>query len=380
MTLQANAKAACLRIKTCSPAKARYQRRHDMRVGKLPDYVDASRSHLNRCLVSPRPFPEITSEIDSLRANAGCKRKRKTNAAIVMVGVIGFGRDVQPDFCALSEKEQDAAILTLVKTLARRLETLVESVDIHRDESAFHAHFSLRAYNHHGRPLTACLNPSLMSDLQSLTCDILSGFCPMIERGHRKAERLASGAAMADVVHRSVRRLHSDLPIEIAHAEATRDEIVAASDLAARERDAIEAQISDLKMQSEEEKRALAQTEQRVADIEARAKTVQQKSRIMVADFNRVATALSTGRITIDTDGHWQLADMGNHVIDTGVREAMTRPVIKLLRRQQAIDAEWQQTRALRSQLEELLSQPDLDADLRRTGENLLAEPSPPMF
>jgi len=380
MTLQANSKAACLRIKTCPPAKARYQRRHDLRVGKLPNYVDADRSHLNRCLVSPRPIPEITSEIDALRATAGCKRKRKTNAAIVVVGVIGFGRDVQPDFCALSDQEQDAAIMMLVKTLAQRLETLVESVDIHRDESAFHAHFSLRAYNHHGRPLTACLSPSLLSDLQSLTCDILSGFCPTIERGHKKSERLAAGAATADVVHRSVRRLHSDLPREIAQAEAARDEIVAASDLAARERDAIEAQISDLKMQSEKEKHALAQTEQRVADMEARAKTVQQKSRILVADFNRVATALGTGRITIDTDEHWQLADMGDHVIDAWVRKAMTPPLIKLFRRQQAIDAELQQTRALRLRLEELLSQPDLDADLRRTGENLFAEPSPPMF
>ena len=380
MTLQANSKAACLRIKTCSPAKARYQRRHDMRVGKLPAYVDAGRSHLNRCLVSPRPLPEITSEIDALRAKAGCKRKRKATAAIVVAGLIGFGRDVQADFAALSEKEQDAAILTLVKTLAQRLETQVESIDIHRDESAFHAHFSLRAYNHHGRPLTACLTPSLLSDLQTLTCDILSRFCPRIERGHKKIERLASGAVMADVVHRSVRRLHLDLPLEIAEAEATRDEIIAASEVAEKERDAIEAQISVLKMQSKNEKRALAQTEQRLAETEQRAKTVRQKSRSMVEDFNRVIAAISTGRIAMDANGDWQLSGMTDRVLDAGVREAMTPPVTKLLRRQHAVDAAWQETRALRSQLQEWLSQPELDADLRSSGKKLLDEAAPPML
>lgn len=380
MTLQANSKAACLRIKTCSPAKARYQRRHDMRVGKLPAYVNGSRSHLNRCLVSPRPLPEITQEIDALRAKAGCKRKRKSTAAIVVAGLIGFGSDVQADFCTLAETEQDAAILTLVKTLAQRLETQVESIDIHRDESAFHAHFSLRAYNHHGRPLTACLTPSLLSDLQTLTCEILSRFCPTIERGHRKADRLASGAVMADVVHRSVRRLHLDLPLEIAEAEATRDEIVAASKLAGQERDAIDAQISGLKMQSEQEKHALAQTEKRLAEMEKRARTVRENSRILVADFNCVVTALSTGRIAFDVDGHWQLPDIGDRVIDPGVREAMTPPVTKLLRRQQAVDAAWQETCALRSQLQEWLSQPELDADLRSSGEKLLHEAAPPML
>ena len=380
MTLQANSKAACLRIKTCSQAKARYQRRHDMRVGKLPAYVDDSRSHLNRCLVSPRPFPEITGEIDALRGKAGCKRKRKTNAAIVIAGIIGFGRDVHADFCALPEIQQDAAIITLVKTLAQHLETVVESIDIHRDESAFHAHFSLRAYNHHGRPLTACLTPSLLSDLQTLTCDILAGYCPTIERGHKKAERIASGASTAEVIHRSVRRLHIDLPIEIADAETTRDEIVAASEMAEKERDAIEAQISALKVQSEQEKRALAQTEQRHAEMEKRARTVRENSRILVDDFNRVVTAISTGRIAFDVDGHWQLSGMTDHLIDAGVREAMTPPIKSLLKRQHAINAELQQTRALRSQLEEWLSHPDLPDDLQFSGKKLLIEAMAPAF
>ncbi len=380
MTLQANSKAACLRIKTCSPAQARYQRRHDTRVGKLPGYVDANSSHLNRCLVSPRPFTEITQEIDDLRVKAGCKRKRKTNAAIVMAGIIGFGRDAHADFCALSEKKQDAAIITLVKTLAQKLETLVESIDIHLDESAFHAHFSLRAYNHNGRPLTSTLNPSLLSDLQTLTCDILSGFCPTIRRGHRKADRLMSGATTADVIHRSVRRLHSELPLEIAQAEATRDEIVAACGLASQERNRLEAQLTDLKSQSQEAERALAQINQHAADMEVRASTVRAKSRVMVDDFNRVVTALSADRIAIDADGHWQLPDIGDRLIGAGVREAMTPTITKLIKRKQALDAAWQQTLALRSRLEEWLSEPELDADLRISGEKLLADTAPPMF
>ena len=45
-------------------------------------------------------------------------------------------------------------------------------------------------------------------------------FAPEIERGHKKKARLEAGANYPDTLHRSVRQLHEDLPVEQATLEA----------------------------------------------------------------------------------------------------------------------------------------------------------------
>jgi len=58
------------------------------------------------------------------------------------------------------------------------------------------------------------------SELQELAAEIMREHCPGIEPGHKKRDRLALGADLADTIHRSVRQLHEDLPAEIAKKEA----------------------------------------------------------------------------------------------------------------------------------------------------------------
>jgi hypothetical protein len=58
-----------------------------------------------------------------------------------------------------------------------------------------------------------------MSELQDLTAEILQRYCPDIQRGNRKKDRLDAGANYTDTLNRSVRQLHKDLPEEIAVKE-----------------------------------------------------------------------------------------------------------------------------------------------------------------
>ncbi|MDD8024580.1 MAG: hypothetical protein PHX82_15910 [Paracoccaceae bacterium] len=87
------------------------------------------------------------------------------------------------------------------------------------------------------------------SALQDLTAEVMARHCPGIERGHRKRDRVAAGADYAATLHRSVHRLHQDLPAEIAAREA---------DLAA------------LEVEAEEHHASAAKTRRHLAALEAK--------------------------------------------------------------------------------------------------------------
>jgi hypothetical protein len=211
-----NPRAASVRLKARTLSQAYGQRRHDFRNGPQPDYVDGSRSDLNRYLIHPRPLPEIKREIEALRKRGGAKREIKSNACIVTAGIITFGKDAQVLFATLSPDQQDTAFLELAEAVADRLQTSLESLTIHRDESALHAHFEIRGYSDFGQPISQLATWGVMSELQDMTAAIMSRHCPGIERGNKKSDRLAAGAALSETVNRSVKELHGDLPIEIA--------------------------------------------------------------------------------------------------------------------------------------------------------------------
>lgn len=172
------------------------QKRHDFRLGAIPAYVDQDRKTLNRTLVSPRPFPAIRDETVRLREQAGRIRKMKSNAAVVLSGIITFGH------------------------IADKLNTSLEELVVHRDETTIHAHFMIRAYDNAGFAVSDQVKLSTTAELQDLTHTVFSRFHSGIERGHRKRDRLAAGASYADTLHRSVRQLHQDLPAEIELKEA----------------------------------------------------------------------------------------------------------------------------------------------------------------
>ncbi|MBI1495530.1 plasmid recombination protein [Halocynthiibacter styelae] len=208
-----------MRIKNRTMSQAYGQRRHDFRKGRKPNYVDKNREDLNRILIEPRPLPEIRGEVVELRGRRGAQRAIKSNAAIVTSGIITFGHEAAKLFGALTTDEQDAAYLELAQALADHLNTTLEGLVHHGDETTDHAHLELRGVTNSGYPVSKELTRQAMSELQDLAAEIMQRYCPDIQRGNRKQDRLDAGANFPDTLNRSVRQLHEDLPAEIATKE-----------------------------------------------------------------------------------------------------------------------------------------------------------------
>lgn len=255
-----NPRAASVRLEAKSLSQTYGQRRHDFRNGPQPKYVDSARKSLNRSLIEPRPVSQIRDEVLALQTARGAKRAMKSNAAVVTAGIITFGIEAQEMFLALTLEQQDEAFRDLARAVAERLDTSLEALMVHCDESAIHAHFELRACNRSGIPLAKATRPALMIELQDLVFEVMSWHCPGIERGNRKYDRLAAGEDYAATVHKSVRQLHHDLPLEIAALE--------------QDRDALRATLPELTARVEEMQGRVAKLEAEAADRELTAAKV----------------------------------------------------------------------------------------------------------
>lgn len=275
-----NPRAASMRLEGKSLSQAYGQRRHDWRIGPQPKYVDPARKGLNRPLIEPRPVSQIRDEVLALRTARGAKRAMKSNAAVITAGIITFGIEAQEMFQALTREQQDEAFRDLARAVAERLDTSLEALMVHCDESAIHAHFELRACNRSGIPLAKATRPVLMIELQDLVFGVMSRHCPGIERGNRKYDRLAAGEDYAATVHKSVRQLHHDLPLEIAALEQDREALEAGlPELTARVEEMrdrvskLEAEAKDRELAAAKVKRLWVYRDRltdRVRDLEAR--------------------------------------------------------------------------------------------------------------
>ena len=210
-----NPQAVSIRIEPRTMSKAKGTRRHDFRIGKLPKYVKADRVKLNRTLMPLRPLGQIKKENAELRIKASRQRAMKQNAPVIMSGIITFGTVAAKLFESLPIEQQDAAFRELAKGVASELNTSLESLVVHLDETTIHAHFTLRAYTNAGLSMSEAAKRGTLSRVQDLAAEVMQSYHSEIERGHRKWDRIAAGADYADTLHRSVRELHYDLPLEI---------------------------------------------------------------------------------------------------------------------------------------------------------------------
>lgn len=210
-----NPRAASVRIAATTARRHGGQRKHDLRIGPQPGYVAADRSHLNRVLIKS-PTPAVMHQIaEQRRATRDTKRAMKSNSAVATSGIITFGAEAAQMFEALTTEQQDQAFRLLSRAIAARLRTSLHGLVIHQDEATIHAHFTLSAYNRDGIPLSQSTRPAVLSELQDLAAKVLQRFCPEIDRGNRYGDRLKAGADFADVVHKSVKELHRDLPADL---------------------------------------------------------------------------------------------------------------------------------------------------------------------
>ena len=276
-----NPNAVSVRIEPKAMAKAKFQRRHDFRIGVQPAYVDGDRSELNRHLMELRPLPDIQRENEALRKRAGRTRKMKSNAAVITAGIITFGHTAQEVFNRLPEEMQDCAFRELTQEIAAQLKTSLEALVVHLDETATHAHFTMRAYNDDGEPISNATRLGDMSTLQDLAAEVMQRYAPEIERGNKKKARLEAGAKYSDTLHRTVKQLHEDLPLE---------------------KEALEAEIAAMSQEINEQRASVAKTQGHLAKLEAKAvltekeikrkedysKRLEKKQVAMAADMERL--------------------------------------------------------------------------------------------
>jgi len=251
-----NPNAVSVRIEPKAMAKAKFQRRHDFRIGLQPAYVDGDRTELNRHLMELRPLPDIQRENEALRKRAGRTRKMKSNAAVVTAGIVTFGHNAQEVFNRLPAETQDRAFRELAQEIAAQLNTSLEALVVHLDETVIHAHFTMRAYNDAGEPISNATRLGDMAALQDLAAEVMQRYAPEIERGNKKQARLEAGAKYSDTLHRTVKQLHEDLPLEKA---------------------ALEAEIEAMSQEINIQKASVAKTQGHLAKLEAKAKLTEKE-------------------------------------------------------------------------------------------------------
>ena len=218
-----------VRIASKSMSSAGGQRRHDIRSGPVPDYVDHNRTSLNSTVIEPATASELRAECETRRVQRNCVRSMRRDAAIGTVGIITFDREASARVSELPVHEQDALFLRCARDIAESIGTTLSGLVVHRDEAAIHAHFQCPAVRLDGQPVSKVTDRAKTSELQDVAA--LAWAELGIERGEKKAEKVARLKAegkgadeiLAATVHRSVQKLHEDLPREIAELEKKRE-------------------------------------------------------------------------------------------------------------------------------------------------------------
>lgn len=217
-----NPRSLTARIGRLDARKYRAQWQHDLRTGRIPGYVDPARCALNSVIMAPPEPGEMRRRTTEAANRRERKRAIRSDAPVATAGLLGFGREAQGWVTALPVEEQDEMYLAVAKAAAAHLGTELVGLVVHRDESGPHAHMMLVPYDTEGQLLSKRVKPAVLSELQGIVAAAAQPWLPQIERGMKRADRLARGDAYHETIHHSVRELHEALPREI---EAKRAEL-----------------------------------------------------------------------------------------------------------------------------------------------------------
>jgi predicted nucleic acid-binding Zn-ribbon protein len=281
---KANPRAAMLRVEIRDAQGYANQRRHDLRIGAQPGYVNPDPPEPNRIFIQPMTTAELKKLAKERRDQRDMTRAMKSNAGIAVVGIIGFGIEAQKMFGALGPDAQEKALRAAVARVAADLRTSVSGLVLHLDESAGHAHFSLCGYDVDGQPLSTWMGRGVLRDLQTALHEELRAFMPNLERGRSRKARAEAGAAPHELVNRSVEELHIDLPFEIEakrkevaelEEKARKNEVRAQKARAKAQRD--EARAEKALRNAETYERRASEAEGRVEELEAQIKAMEER-------------------------------------------------------------------------------------------------------
>lgn len=281
---KANPRAAMVRVEIRDAQGYANQRRHDLRIGPLPDYVNLEAPEPNPIFIQPMTTAELKALAKERRTQRETSRAIKSNAGIAVVGIIGFGIEAQKMFGDLDAATQEQALRAAVGRVAADLRTTVSGLILHLDESARHAHFSLCGYDVTGQPLSTWMGRGVLKQLQTALHDELRAFMPDLERGRSRKVRADAGAAPYELVNRSVEELHTDLPFEI---ELVRKELAelqekartneARAEKARAKAEADDARTAKALKNAETYERRAAEAKDRIAALEAQVSDLEVK-------------------------------------------------------------------------------------------------------
>lgn len=223
------------------------QRAHDHRIGTeehpVPSYVNQSRTYLNSTfLVAPEcsgmhlknealkhkareraalNYAKALKSKDpqsiklAWNAKQACRQKYSRGGVVAYSLLIGFGYEAQKIIDQLEYAEQDRLFEQAVMDIAHAMDVDVVSLVVHRDETATHCQAQTTAVTFKGSKVR--MQPSDCARLQDIGARQFAHLG--IKRGIPKAERQSRGDEWNKINHRTVKRLHEDLPREIAQKE-----------------------------------------------------------------------------------------------------------------------------------------------------------------
>ncbi len=201
------------RVKNLKSGEASGAVLHDFRK-KIPGYVDRSKTSRNAILDGgPPDIPaSIASQGERVRARTGKKIRKDAN--LFLSGIVTFSRDAREQ---VNSSPPDAQAEEFAHQFAEKNRIKLLYLVRHGDESTTHYHCLWENISSAGESVKNKLSPPILSKWQDVAGQVFSQVG--IGRGTPKAVRLAAGEPMSAVIHRSVRKLHEDLPKELAKEE-----------------------------------------------------------------------------------------------------------------------------------------------------------------
>jgi len=208
-----------IRIQHVRQGTYRSRRRHDLREGPQPQYVDSSRSSANSVIMAAPNLPDIRKQCEERRNQRKTQRAMRSDAAIATAGIITWGRGLQAHVQALAVETQNDLYKAVSEAVAEACGSTIAGLVAHRDETAPHAHLWMPAITLEGIPISKHLSRRDLSRLQDVAMEAAKPWLPMIEPPDRKADRIARGDDASQIYNRSVAQLHADLPLEIEQTQ-----------------------------------------------------------------------------------------------------------------------------------------------------------------
>lgn len=301
---RSNPHAAQIRLAPATPIKTAGQRKHDLRIGKQPAYVDADKSSSNRVLIAPKTATEMSKRAGERRARKPRKRAMKSNASVSFSGIITFGHLAHLKFEQLTPEQQDAAFLDLAQSVADSHKVDLTGLVVHVDEAGLHAHFQMDAYDETGNALSDEIDCVALRKVQDMAGEVMGRHAPGIERGHRKLDRLEAGANYDDVTYKKPAAMRRAFAQDIEDAEFTIGELEEDKRILRNRVSKLEAYESDLsakgKKQLEIAQRRLEAKEAAIQETEATLERLRQSTVAATEGAQKAAESLDEAKAEHD--------------------------------------------------------------------------------